>query len=217
MSGVAASRITAPASRSFSAAASRSRKDRSRASLDAASACANIAVETASKRSMTSSVADASSVRTKASKVAARRSSGSRATACALAVDAKRASAVTLPGGSRSASGSPAPIARISSDLATARPISGPLRMNGPSRSRSRGLCRAPSGTTTSASRRARCSVVSREVSRRNRWPVARERTRATARSSTDRPGNSTLAATSQATARSNSVEGRSVPVQQSA
>ena len=92
----------------------------------------------------------------------------------ARAAEAKRASAVTLPGGRRSTSGRPRPMARISSRRATARPISGPLRMKGPSRSRSSGLCRASSGTARSASRRSRCSGVSAPASRRNRRSAAR-------------------------------------------
>ena len=153
--GVASSRMTFPASRSFSAATSRSRSERSRASFEAVAACANIVVATASNRSMTSSPAVASSVRMNASSVAVRLSSGSRATACALAAAAKRASVATLPGGRRSTCGRPAASARISSRRASARPISAPLWMYGP--------------RTTSAARAAR--PLPAPAARRGRGP----------------------------------------------
>jgi TnpA family transposase len=68
-----------------------------------------------------------SSVLTKARSVAARRSFGSGATACAFAAAAKRASATILPGGRRSVCGRPLVIARISSRRVSARLISRPL------------------------------------------------------------------------------------------
>ncbi len=75
---------------------------------------------------ITSSPANASSVWIKAGSVAARRSGGRRATACAFAAAAKHAKAETLPGGSRSVEGSSLVMARISAKRASARLISRP-------------------------------------------------------------------------------------------
>lgn len=174
-------------------------------------------VDTASNRSMTSSLADASSVRMKATRVAARRSSGNRATACAFAAPANRANAAALPGGTRSSSGKPVVNVRISVSRSMARLISGPLCRYGPSRSRSSGLCRPSSATATSVSSQVRCSDVS--LSTRRRWTCAatRVRTRAISRSRTDNPGNITLNSSSHVAAASNRADGRSVPVQHSA
>ena len=55
------------------------------------------------------SLAEASNMRMKATRVAARRSSGSLTTACALATDANRASDAALPGGAGSAARRRAP------------------------------------------------------------------------------------------------------------
>ena len=101
---------------------------RSRARLPTAAAAANSLVTTTSNRSSTSSCALASRVRTKASSVAARRSSGIRTTACALATVAKRASAATRPGGTWATPGRPRARPRTSSSRATARDSSAPLR-----------------------------------------------------------------------------------------
>src|SRR5271165_1895546 len=151
-SSIVSSISTPPARRSRSAAASRSRIVRSRARLPTAVASVNSLVTAMSNRSSTSSCALASNVRTNASSVAVRRSSGNRATACALATVANRASAVTRPGGTCATPGRPTTSNRTSSSRATARDNSAPLRRYGPSRSRSSGLGRPPTPQTSSCS-----------------------------------------------------------------
>ena len=200
-----------------SAAASRSRRLRNRASRPLRMASENILVTSRSNRSSTSSCALASSDRMNASKVATRRSSGIRATACALAAPANRANASTRVLGSRSVRGKPSASCCTSSRRSTARASSAVLCRVGPDRSRSIGLCRPPSGTTRSASSRSFWSRVIRAASNRQSRLLARARTREMDRSRTLDPGSSTLCVTSQAVARSNKALGRSVPVQHSA
>lgn len=213
-SPTASSISTPPTRRSWSAAASRSRMVRSLAFLPTLAASVNRVLTTMSNRSSTSSCALASSVRTKASNVAVRRSSGIRATACALATVAKRASAATRPGGTWSMVSRPRANPRTSSSLPTARDSSAPLRRYGPSRSRSSRLGRPPSPATSRASSCARCSDVMSRARVRQSRRAARARMRATKRSRADAPGRRTFPVTSQTVARSNSTLGRSVPVQ---
>src|SRR5271166_4580729 len=76
-------------------------------------------------------------------------------------------SAATLPGGKLSICGRSSAILRISPKRTSARPISGPLWMYGPSRRRSKVLWRSPSGTITRPSRRSRCEGVTPLIRRR--------------------------------------------------
>ncbi len=187
---------------------------RSLARLPTAAASENSFVTTTSSRSSTSSCAVASNVRTKASSVATRRCSGMRATAWALATMAKRASAVTRPGGTRAMVGKPTASSRTSSRRSTARASSAPLRRYGPSRRRSSGLGRPPSPARRRASSWSRCARVMLRDSDRHSRRAARARMRATSRSRAEAPGSRTFSVTIQAVARSNSTLGRSVPVQ---
>ena len=202
---------------SFKAAASRSRIDPSRSFCPVALASANMPVTTTSNRSSTSSWALASSVRTNASRVANAPIIGQPRDGLRFGGVGEAGKCGDAAWRKRSSDGRPAAMLCTSSSRSTARPNSAGLCRTGPSRRRSSGLIRSASGTTSNCSSRARCSGVTCIVSRCHNRSLARERTRATARSSTVSPGNKTLLARSQAIARSNRTLGRSVPVQHSA
>jgi hypothetical protein len=78
----------------------------------------------------------------------------------------------------------------------------------GPRRNRSRGECRLPAGTTSSAVSRSRCSAVGNTPHLRYSRTLARSRTRATSLASTETPGSGTWRSASQAVARSNRTVG---------
>ena len=171
-------------------------------------------VTTMSSRSSTSSCAVASRVRTKASNVAMRRSSGMRATACALATVAKRASAATRPGGTCRGPGRPSAqqphlveppdgagqLGAAAQVWAVAQPVE-----------RARPAALASNQQGVKLRTLLGCDVAGEGAPQTAGGSGADARDQ---RSSADAPGRSTFSVTSQTVARSNSTLGRSVPVQ---
>ena len=194
------------------AAASRSRRLRSRAAVWARAASLTLCSISWSNRSSASSRAMPSRAWNRAASVAVRRGSGSRARTVGRIRRAARASRSTTASGTVGAASG----ARASSRIASSRSR---WRINSPGPKR-RGLRRRSSrpivaaSPSNSASSRVRCSGAKLSASACHRRSWTRLRTRAQRRSTVLRPGSKTFSASSQVVARSVSRPRRSSPVQ---